>query len=407
METHDVVVVGAGQAGLSLSHELTRAGREHLVLERGEVGQSWRERWDSFCLVLPSWTISLPGGRYEGPEPDAFMPRDDFVQHLVTYARSFDAPIREHVTVTALDVDGGGTFRLTTSAGQIAAREVVIASGGYQRPHRPPAVAQLSPFVNVLTITEYSNPGALAPGKVLVLGSGQSGCQIAEELREAGREVWLACGRAPWTPRRLAGHDMMWWLLGSGFMNQTLADLPSPLARLIGNPQASGRGGGHDLHYRTLQALGVTLTGRLRGAEDGRAHFEADLHDSVAFGDGRYREIRERVAATAAAKGIPVPELADPPPFVADPPTAVDLTGFAAAILTAGFRPDYKSWVNLPNAFDDVGFPLQVDGSSTVVPGLHFMGVHFQRKRKSASLMGVGEDAEVLAERLTGVGAKN
>ncbi len=380
-EMIDTVIVGAGQAGLSASHELSRAGRPHVVLERGRVGQSWRGRWDSFCLVLPNWTVRLAGHSYDGPDPDGFMPRDQFVDYLAGYARSFDAPVREGVAVDALEAGPGGGFRLHTSEGEIAAREVVVATGGYQKPYRPAGIEGLPPGLPLVDAESYTNPAALPPGRVLVVGSGQTGCQIAEELRLDGREVVLACGRAPWQPRRVAGRDVMAWFVGTPFMNMSAAELPSPMARLAPNPQASGRNGGHDLNYRTLQALGVVLAGHLLGFEDGRARFAADLADSVAFGDARYGDICTVIRGSAVAQGLPAPELPTPPPFVAQPPDAVELSSLAAVVLTSGFRPDYRRWVRFPEAFDEMGFPVQADGTSTVVPGRHVMGVPFQRKR--------------------------
>ena len=402
VETVGVAVVGAGQAGLSLSCELTHAGIEHVVLERGSVGESWRRRWDSFRLVVPNWTVNLPGARYDGDDPDGFMPKADVVDYLNRYARSFSAPIRTGVEVTAVEPSEDGTFTLRTSNAEIRAREVVLASGGYQRAHRPAAARQM-PAHSVLTIDAegYSTPGALPEGDVLIVGSGQTGCQIAEECFEAGRNVYLACGRAPWVPRRLEGRDILGWILDTDFYETRLADLPSLSARLISNPQFTGQGGGRDLNYRTLQALGVELVGRFAGVEDGRVHFAGDLHASVAFGDARYAELRDLLAANCAARSVPVPAMPDPQPFEANPPASLDLARVGAVIFTTGFRPDYTSWVAASNAFDEGGFPIQVDGSSTVVPGLHFMGVHFQRKRKSATLFGVAEDAAVLAEHMS------
>jgi putative flavoprotein involved in K+ transport len=400
VETVNVAIVGAGQAGLSLSHELTRAAIEHVVFERGSVGESWRRRWDSFRLVVPNWTVHLPGARYDGDDPDGFMPKDEIVNYLERYARSFGAPIKSGMDVTAIEPRDDGTFTVRTSNAEIRAREVVLASGGYQRAHRPDAGRQMP--VNVLTIDAagYTNPGALPEGDVLIVGSGQTGCQLAEECFEAGRNVFLACGRAPWVPRRIEGRDVLSWVLDSDFYETRLADLPSPSARLISNPQFSGHGGGRDLNYRTLQALGVELVGRFAGVEDGCVHFADDLHASVAFGDARYVEIRDLLAASCAARSVPAPAMPDPNPFEADPPASIDLARLGAVVFTTGFRPDYTSWVAASGAFDDTGFPIQVDGSSTVVPGLHFMGVHFQRKRKSATLFGVAEDAAVLAEHM-------
>ena len=402
VEAVNVAIVGAGQAGLSLSYELTHAGIEHVVLERGSVGDSWRRRWDSFRLVVPNWTVNLPGARYDGDDPDGFMPKGEIVAYLERYARNFGAPIRTGVEVTAVEACDDGTFTLRTSNGAIRAREVVLASGGYQRSHRPAAAHQM-PSHSVLTIDAegYSNPGALPPGDVLIVGSGQTGCQLAEECFEAGRNVYLACGRAPWVPRRLEGRDVLGWILDTDFYETRLADLPSPSARFLSNPQFTGHGGGRDLNYRTLQALGVELVGRFAGVEDGRVHFADDLHASVAFGDARYAELRDLLAASCAARSVPAPALPDPRAFEANPPESIDLARVGAVIFTTGFRPDYTRWIAAPHAFDESGFPIQVDGSSTIVPGLHFMGVHFQRKRKSATLFGVAEDAAVLAEHMS------
>lgn len=398
-EAVDVAVVGAGQAGLSLSHELSHAGIEHVVLERGRVGQSWRGRWDSFCLVIPNWTVQLPGGRYEGDDPDGFMPRDDIVEHLVDYAHGFGAPLREETAVSAVSPGDDG-FVLRTSSGEIRARQVVVASGGYQKPHRPPGADQIPASIHAIDSRDYTNAAALPPGKVLVTGSGQTGCQIAEELVEDGRDVFLACGRAPWIPRRLEDRDTVAWIVETPFLDATLADLPDPRMRLGANPQASGGRGGHDLHYRTLHASGVTLLGHFLGVQEGTAHFAPDLAESVAFGDARYADICGLIRKTCDARGVDAPEMPPPPPFTADPPERVDLSGFGAIIFTSGYRPDYASWVDFPGAFDDLGFPNQEDGSSTVVPGLHFMGVHFQRARKSATFLGVADDASVLAETI-------
>jgi putative flavoprotein involved in K+ transport len=211
--------------------------------------------------------------------------------------------------------------------------------------------------------------------------------------------VFLACGRAPWCSRRIGDRDLIYWLIETGIADETLADLPSLSARLIGNPQATGHGGGHDLHYRVLQQIGVTLVGHLLGAEDGRAHFASDLAASVAFGDDRYNETREKVAKLCSARGIPVPEMPDPVPFDARAPETVELAVFGAVIFTSGFRPDYSSWVHF-DAFDEMGFPITDDGASTVVPGLYFCGVHFLRKRRSSTLFGVGEDAAIVARKL-------
>lgn len=394
----DVVVVGAGQAGLAVSHELTRAGVTHVVLERGRIGQTWRGRWDSFCLVTPNWSVQLPGRAYDGDDPDGYMPRDEIVAFLERYAAGFAAPVREGVAVASLRRSNGG-FRLETSAGAIDANVVVLATGAYQRPHRPAAAATLPPDLLQIDVEDYRNPAALPSGTVLVVGSGQSGCQIAEELHEAGRSVVLACGRVHWAPRRLGERDLMWWLLQSGVLDETPAELPTPDGRLLANVLATGHGGGHDLNFRTLQKLGVTLVGHFLRAEGRRAFFASDLDTAIAWQDDRAETLMNRFRELADERGIAI-EPVEPTPFDADAPVELDLSEFGAVVFAAGFRPDYPSWVHVPGAFDEDGFPVHDEGASTVAPGLYFVGVHFLRKRKSSLLIGVGEDAAIVAARI-------
>ena len=397
-----MLVVGGGPAGLAVSHELARAGVEHVVLERGRVGQGWRDRWDSFCLVTPNWSVRLPGGEYDGADPDGFMPRDEIVAYLEHYAASFGAPVREGVAVLSLESAAGGGFLARTSAGDVHADRVVVCTGAFQRAYRPAGASSLPPDLFWLDIESYRNPSILPPGRVLIVGSGQTGCQLAEELVEAGREVVLSCGRAAWVPRRIGGRDVVAWLLESGFLDQPAASLPAPAARLLANPLATGHGGGHDLNLRTLRAMGVTLVGHFLGVEGGEARFAPDLAATVAWGDDRYRELRELFRGTAAARGLPVPDMPDPELFDGAAPESIPLAGFGAVIFSGGFRPDYRSWLPWPDAFDELGFPIQQDGASTVVEGLYFVGVHFLRVRRSSTLLGMGEDAKIVAEAIAG-----
>jgi putative flavoprotein involved in K+ transport len=276
---------------------------------------------------------------------------------------------------------------------------LVLANGAYQKAHRP-AGETLPHGLLQLDLADYRNPGQLPDGKILLIGSGESGVQLAEELQEAGREVYLACGKAPWAPRRIGGRDVLWWFLRAGIAEQSVDDLPSPAMKLIANPLATGHDGGHDLHLRTLRAMGVTLVGRFLGADGNEARFAADLGETVAWGDDRYRELREAVLKLAAEQGLDAPRMDDPGPFDPRAPERLDLAGFGAVVFTAGFRPDYRSWLPWPHAFDELGFPIQRDGESLIVPSLYFIGVHYLRKLKSAFLFGVGEDAAVVAERI-------
>ncbi|HEX4931318.1 MAG TPA: NAD(P)-binding domain-containing protein [Gaiellaceae bacterium] len=399
-ERIDVAIIGAGQAGLATSHELTKAGIDHLLLERGRVAETWRTRWDSFCLVTPNWSVRLPGHPYDGPDPDGFMPRDEIVAYLERYAARFGAPVREGIEVTSLTEEPAGGFLIRTSDGEIRARSVVVATGAYQRAYRPQAAGSLPAGLPQIDAEAYRSPAELPPGSVLVVGSGQTGCQIAEELREAGREVFLACGRAPWSPRRIGEHDLMWWVLETGFFDQPVEQLPTPAARLVANVLATGRDGGHDLHLRTLREAGVTLLGHFLGAEGERARFADDLAESVAWGDDRYREHVGRISKLVAERGLPAPSLAEPAPFDGAAPQELDLSGVGVVIFAGGFRPDYRSWVDVPGAFDELGFPLHTDGASSAAAGLYFVGAHFLRTRKSSLLCGVGEDAAIVARQI-------
>lgn len=396
-ESFEVVVVGAGQAGLATSYELTRAGVSHVVLERGRIAETWRGRWDSFCLVTPNWTVQLPGGAYDSDEPDGFMPRDEIVAFFERYAAA--APVRTGVDVTSLSPSPEG-FVLETSDGGIRARSVVVATGAYQRPHRPDAARSVPADLLALDADDYLNEPGLPDGEVLVVGSGQTGCQIAEELAEAGRTVFLSCGRAPWAPRRIGDRDLLWWLIETGFMDMPVDSLPEPTARLAANVLGSGRDGGHDLHLRTLWTTGVTLLGHLVGADETRAHFAPDLQQSIAWGDDRYRQLRQLVYALARERSLPLPELPDPEPFDAESPESVALAGLGAVVFAGGFRPDYESWIHVSGVVDELGFPVHADCMSLSAPGLFFVGVHFLRKRKSSLLLGVGEDAGLVAEAI-------
>jgi putative flavoprotein involved in K+ transport len=397
MEETEVVVIGAGQAGLAISHELTSLGVDHIVLERGRVGDTWRKRWDSFCLVTPNWSVRLPGRQYDGADPDGFMPRDEIVAHLERYAASFASPVREGVEIRELRARDGGGFVFETASGPCKSQSLVLATGAYQRPYRPRGANTLPSGMLQMDVEDYSNPGVLPAGRVLIIGSGQSGCQIAEELHGSGREVVLACGRAPWAPRRIGDRDLVWWLVESGFFDAPFSSLQGPEARLYANVLTTGREGGHNLHLRTLRDKDVILTGHFLGSDGTRVRFAPDLEEAVAWGDARYRQLMNLVRRVTAERGLTPIEIGEPDTFAGAGPAEVDLGGFGAVIFASGFRPDFRSWLPWPDAFDDAGFPLQVDGRSTVIPGLYFVGIHFLRKRKSSLLIGVGEDAGIIA----------
>lgn len=399
-ESFDVAIVGGGQAGLATSWYLTQAGVDHIVLEAGRIAETWRSRrWDSFCLVTPNMSVRLPGATFSGPDPEGFMPRAELVAFFESWVAAFRAPVRERSRVAHVGADSDGRFVISLDDGQVRARTVVVASGSYHKAHRPAGAETLPATLHQVLAEDYGNPSKLPPGNVLIVGSGQTGCQLAEELRESGRKVFLSCGRCPWAPRQVAGRDIVWWMIESGFMDRTVDKLPSPMARLVGNPQLTGHGGGRDLNFRTLHETGVELVGRLMGADGSIVHFADDLAASVDFGDARWADLRGYIDACCAKTGMPQPRYDIPPPMRIRTRSELDLAreGIGSVVWTSGYRPEY-GWVRLP-VFDDMGFPIQVDGRASV-PGLYFVGVHYMRKLKSAILYGVGEDAEVVARQI-------
>jgi putative flavoprotein involved in K+ transport len=404
VEEIDVVVVGAGQAGLAASHELSARGIENVVLEAAEPGSSWLGRWDSFTLVGPNHTVRLPGATYDGDDPGGFMSRTEIADHLQRYAGRLAAEVRVGTPVHRLASLSSSGYLLDTDNGTIRSRVAVIATGAYQRPLRPAVLDGLAPEIDVVDVATYRNPSGVPEGSVLVVGSGQSACQIAEELALSGRDVVMACGRAPWFHRRLDGRDLFDWLMAADFYEQTPDELASPAARHGANVQASGARGGHDLHYRTLAALGVRLVGHLAGVADRTAHLLPDLEQTIAAGDAGFRLVSGAVAQACSREGRPVPEIPPPTPLATEAPTELDLRGFGAVVVACGFRSRYTEWIDVPGLVDDQGFPVHDDGESIVAPGLHFVGVHFLRRRRSSLLFGVGDDASATADRIAATG---
>lgn len=401
MERVETVVVGAGQAGLATSYFLTQHGREHVVLERGRVAETWRsKRWDGFFLNTPNSTQRLPGFEYAGDEPDAFAPLADVIECLEGYAASFGAPVREQADVVALR-PVGERYEVATHDAAIAAEHVVVTTGAFQRPRpRLPGVER-APVELQLTTSQYRRPEQLPDGAVLVVGGGQSGCQITDELLAAGRDVYLAAGRCGWFPRRYRGRDMLDWAADLGLLDQTVDSLPSPAARLACNPPISGNDGGHDCHPRWLAGRGARVLGRLETIDGARARFAPGVEQTLAAGDAFAEETMGAIDRYIAAEALDAPE-AEPretgPSGIADT-RELDLreAGVATILWASGFRPDY-SWIELGVA-DEHGWPVQRRGVSAH-PGLYFVGVNWLHKRKSALLCGVGEDAEHVVSHL-------
>ena len=393
MRKFDVVVVGAGQAGLATSYHLTKHGIEHVVVDRGRVAESWRtKRWDSFALNSPNWAFSLPGYEYEGPDPGAFMLRDELVARFSDYAGQIAAPVEESLEVTKVargDLSGG--YNLDTSSGPIAARAVVAATGAYQRRKRP--LTGLSPDILQLNTDEFRNSDQLHPGGVLIIGSGQSGCQVAEDLREHGRDVWLATGTCGWIPRRYRGRDNVEWRLDMGMFEDSVEKLGHAL-RLACPPIQTGVDGGHDMNLSTMREQGITLTGRFVSANARIVTFADDLQSNASGSDKAAVALRERIDRFITDLGLdaPVPEPFEPAGDFGGAPTQIDLGALDinTVIWATGFRLDF-SWIDLDLEPVD-GYPAQVQGVS-MHPGLYFMGLQLMHTRKSGLIFGVGEDA--------------
>ena len=407
VRTIETVVVGAGQAGLVVSQLLAKAGREHVVLDRRTtLGGGWQDRWDGFRLVGPSWTVSMPDFPYAGDEPDGYMPRDEVIDHFRRYAAAVDAPVEFETDVSRLSAHDAGAlrFRLTTTRGTIDTNEVIVAGGPFGLPRVPAVGAGLDPTVHQLHAHDYRRPDLLSPGGVLLVGSGQTGVQLAEELLAAGRTVVLSAGRCPHVPRRYRGRDVFWWLRqlatngpALGLELPTPASLPTPAARFACNPQLSGHDGGHDVSLRHLAASGVRLAGRLEVADGTRVRFSDDLPEILAFADrffpDRFQGMLDGYAERAEL-GLPEEEVV---PFVFEPVIATELDlraeGISSVIWTSGYRPAF-GWVELP-VLDEFGLPIQRAGR-TEVPGLSFIGTPWLVDQTSSNLVGLVRDAEDL-----------
>ncbi len=391
----DTIVIGAGQAGLATSYHLSQAGREHVVLERGDVADTWRtKRWDGFYLNTPKWSQQLPGGEYDGPAPDAFSSLDETISYFDEYAATIEAPVRSGVNVTRLR-HAGDVLEVQAEDELWLARNVVVATGAYQEP-TPRRVAQTVPEdVLQLHTVDYKRPSQLPEGAALIVGGGQSGCQIADELMEAGRRIYMSVGRCPWIPRRYRGHEIVRWLVDTGFTEQTVDTLPSPEARLACNPPVSGNDGGHDCNPLWLEERGAILLGRLQEVRGHTAVLAQDLGESLAFGASRLAELSALIDGHIAGESLDVPDAEPVPelPVRTNVPGELDLrnAGVSTILWSNGYRPDLH-WIE-GLGVDEQGWPRQRRGASDI-PGLYFVGLHWLHKRKSSLLFGVGEDAE-------------
>jgi putative flavoprotein involved in K+ transport len=382
----NTVVVGGGQAGLSVSYYLTTHAVEHVVLEQADLpGDAWRShRWDSFTLNTPRWQSRVPGAHYGEDDPDGFMPKQEIVAHLERLASHL--PVRTRARVTSITPDQRRDYVVKFDGGEtIRARNVVVATGLYQTPKTPRLARDFPARILQIHSDTYRNPQQLLPGAVLVVGSAQSGPQIAEELYESGRKVYLATGRAGRTPRRYRGKDANWWFAKMGQYDRTVSELPSPQAKFAGKPHISGTKGGHTINLHQFARDGATLLGRLEGVEDGIVKLRGDLYDNLAAGDRAEAELVKAIDAYVARTGILAPEETLPvlrDGFDQEILTELDLdaAGIANVIWATGYGFDF-SMVKLP-VTDGDGFPIQTRGA-TAFPGLFFVGLPWLHTAKS------------------------
>jgi putative flavoprotein involved in K+ transport len=397
------VVVGGGQAGLTVSYHLRERGVPHVVLERDCLASSWREdRWDTFCLVTPNWQCRLPGYPYRGDDPDGFMVKDEIIAYVEGFASSFHPPLHEGVAVERVERGEEG-FVVGTSRGELTAEQVILAVGGYHVPAVPRLAGALGPQLTHLHSSSYRNPSSLPDGGVLVVGSGQSGAQIAEDLHLAGREVHLSVGSAPRVARFYRGRDCVAWLEDMGHYDMPIEDHPEGLsARKEPNHYVTGRDGGHDIDLRAMARDGMHLHGRLLGTEGSRLVFGDDLAANLDAADATAERIKDAIDRYIGARGLEAPTeqrytpVWEPPPGDSAPRSLAH--GELSTIVWAtGFHSDW-SWVRVP-AFDGSGYPTHHRGVTTV-PGLYVLGLPWLHTWGSGRFAGIDRDARHVSERV-------
>ncbi len=398
-----MLVVGGGQAGLSTSHYLTQAGIDHLVVERRTATHTWREqRWDTFCLVTPNWQCALPGHPYDGDDPHGFMKKDEIVRYLDGFIAKIDAPLLEHTGVTHVTRGADGRYAIATTRGAFTADHVVVAAGGYHTPIVPRLAERIPAHVVQLQSSGYRNPHALPDGAVLVVGSGQSGAQIAEDLHLAGRKVVLAVGDAPRCARFYRGRDVVDWLADMRYYDMPVDQHPlREGVRDNTNHYVTGRDGGRDIDLRRFAAQGMELYGRLEDLQHGQLRFAPNLAASLDAADDTYNRINASIDAFIDRNGIDAPT-GDPYAPVwcpAEERATLDLaaSGIAAIVWCIGFRPDF-SWLDAP-VFNGRGYPAHERGV-TPLPGLYFVGLPWLHTWGSGRFSGVARDAAYLVDAI-------
>jgi putative flavoprotein involved in K+ transport len=399
----DTVIVGGGQAGLAMSYYLKQKGRQHVVLERAPtVANAWRnERWDSFTLVTPNFQVRMPGAEYHGNDPYGFMPLAEVVKYFDDYVKRFALPV--HCGVEAYSVEKiRGRYLVRTSEGNYYAENVVMATGLFQSPKIPKFSEAIPAGIQQIHSMNYRNPSSLPAGAILVVGTGQSGAQIAQELYQSGRKVYLSVGSAGRVPRRYRGRDINDWFTRLGLFDTEVKELKSPRDKFASHPQISGKNGGQSLNLHQFARDGVVLLGHVREARDGKLVFAPDLIETLAKVDRVETDALQRIDDYIARTGLKapvesVPQLRDGYQQVQISELDLKASGISTVIWATGYSFDF-SLVKLP-VLDRDGYPTQKRGV-TEHEGLYFLGMPWLHKRKSGILFGVGEDAAYLAERI-------
>jgi putative flavoprotein involved in K+ transport len=403
------VVIGAGHAGLAVSHYLSRRSIDHVVIERGEVANSWRtQRWDSLRLLTPNFQSRLPGLAWETNDPDGFMSMPEVVDFIDRYAKISGAPVRTHTTVVAVDPSADG-YRVTTDDGIWDAPSVMLASGGSAVPSVPGLAADVPSSIMTITPDVYRQPAELPPGGVLVVGASASGVQLAEEIHRSGRPVTLSVGEHVRMPRRYRGRDVMWWLSATGLHDQRVEEIDDIVrARAVPSPQLVGTPERVDLDLNALSGLGVRLVGRLGMIRDGTALFSGGLANKTSLADLKLGRLLDGFDAWAATQGLDdllgrPPERPEPTRIDPATPLMLDLrrAGIATIVWATGFEPDH-SFLRIPPVLDRKSRLRHDGGVVTAAPGLYAIGLNLLRRRKSSFIHGADDDARELVDHLAG-----
>jgi putative flavoprotein involved in K+ transport len=398
---YSVIVAGGGQAGLSISYYLKEAGIDHLVLEKSTVTHTWRsQRWDAFCLVTPNWQCALPGYPYRGDDPHGFMKKDEIIAYLDGFIAMVDAPVLEHTEVKRVKRGADGRYNVSTSNGEFTADHVVVASGGYHTPIVPRMAARLPAGIEQIQSSQYRSPEALPDGAVLVVGSGQSGAQIAEDLHLAGRKVHLAVGEAPRCARFYRGRDVVDWLADMHYYDMPVEQHPlREGVRDNTNHYVTGRDGGRDIDLRRFALQGMELYGRLEDLRDGCLQFAPNLIENLDSADDTYNRINASIDAFIDKQGIAAPRGAvyEPVWRPNGERTSLDLaaSGITSIIWCIGFTPDF-SWIDAP-VFNGRGYPAHTRGI-TPQAGLYFIGLPWLHTWGSGRFSGVARDAAYVVD---------